>query len=63
MYVCNQLSNPDAQGLQTCLEWTVMQSILPPLAPDLAVQMGLGFWLVCLVAKGFRFLGDYIRTL
>ena len=41
MHVCSQLSQPDANGLQVCLEWVLInQSILPPLTLEEATILG-----------------------
>lgn len=63
MHVCSQLSQPDANGLQVCLEWVLInQSILPPLTLEEATILGGGFWLVCVVAKSYRMLADFILS-
>lgn len=63
MHVCSQLSQPDANGLQVCLEWVLInQSILPPLTLEEATILGGGFWAVCVVAKGYQILGDLIKS-
>jgi len=32
LYVCSQLSQPDSNGIQTCMVWVEQQPILPPLS-------------------------------
>jgi hypothetical protein len=62
MDACKLLSQPDVNGLQVCLEWVaVNQSILPPLTLEQSTYLGLSFWVVCIVAKGFRELGYLIK--
>lgn len=61
MHVCMKLSEPDVNNIQACLEWSVMQSILPPLSLEESVILGSAFWLVLVVAKGFRELSYLIK--
>lgn len=63
MHVCMQLSEPDVNNIQTCLDWAVMQSILPPLSLQESVILGTSFWLVIIVAKGFQILSNFIRKI
>ncbi|ENX56862.1 hypothetical protein F885_03018 [Acinetobacter higginsii] len=64
IFGCSQFSQPDANGIQQCMEWVVVStSILPPLTIEEATVMGGGFWLICVVAKGYRELADFIKTL
>ena len=47
MHVCSQLSQPDANGLQVCLEWVLInQSILPPLTLEATILGGVSGWFV-----------------
>ncbi|RZG66676.1 hypothetical protein EXU29_18375 [Acinetobacter wuhouensis] len=62
MHACELLSEPNADGLQVCLKWVVInQSILPPLSLTEATILGTSFWLVLVVAKGFREFGYFIK--
>lgn len=60
MHVCKTLTDPDVNGLQTCLEW-MQFTLLPPLTLEQATMLGGSFWLVLVVAKGFRELGYIIK--
>lgn len=62
MHVCRTLALPDANGLQACLEWVVYSpTFLPPLTLEQATILGVGFWGILVVAKGFRELGYMIK--
>ncbi|WP_151788780.1 hypothetical protein [Acinetobacter ursingii] len=48
-YVCRQLSQPTAEGVQTCLEWTE-QNFVPPLSnADRDYMLGWIFSIFALV--------------
>ena len=63
MQVCVLLSNPDSNGIQTCLQWADITTtyLLPPLSITESITLGSGFWLILLVAWGFKQLSYRLR--
>lgn len=61
MYVCTQLTAPDAQGLQTCTNWQQYA----PLFPDLSISQWSGLAIAMItvfaVAWGFKTLSTFIK--
>jgi len=60
MYVCKTLSQPDLNGLQTCIEWTDfgLFSLTPAQAAELSMYIILAF----VVTWCFKHLGNFIKT-
>jgi hypothetical protein len=58
-YVCESLEI--INGVQTCANWVLQNSILPVLTLEQASMLGGSYWFVLVVAKGFRELGYMIK--
>ncbi|HRB56765.1 MAG TPA: hypothetical protein PLR05_02145 [Acinetobacter johnsonii] len=54
MQVCKVLSTANEQGLQTCLEWVELPTLLPPLSYSEATAIGLAFWLTLATVWGIK---------
>lgn len=64
MHVCKTLSQPNEQGIQTCLEWQLMSinSFLPNLTLQESATISSYILLVCVVAYCFKTVADFIKT-
>ena len=54
MQVCKVLSTLNEQGLQTCLEWVELPTLLPPLSYAEATAIGVAFWLCLATVWGIK---------
>ena len=52
--VCKQLSSPDANGVQSCLQWGQADLYLPPLSYAEATTIGGAFWLCLAVVWSLK---------
>lgn len=63
MHVCIQLSQPNEQGIQTCLQW---QEQIPFALSNLTLQeagtLSSYIILACVVAHCYKMLADFIKT-
>lgn len=63
MHVCTQLSQPNEQGIQTCLQWEAQTIFgLPQLTAQEASQIGFYIVLVCTAAFCYKLLALLIKT-
>ena len=54
MHVCKTLTTANEQGLQTCLEWVELPTLLPPLSYAEATAIGLAFWFTLATVWGIK---------
>ena len=63
MHVCKTLSEPDLNGLQTCLEWESQSGAfgLPDLSPQEAWELGYAILYVCAVTFTYKLIAKLIE--
>nr|ESK55687.1 hypothetical protein F987_00518 [Acinetobacter gyllenbergii NIPH 230] len=61
-FVCSQLSQPNENGLQTCIMWQEQTDYLPALTAAEVKEISMYIILACVVAWCFRHLGEFIKT-
>ena len=61
MYVCTQLTAPDANGLQTCTTWQTYAPVLPDLSMQEWSQIAVAMITVLAVAWGFKTISRLLK--
>lgn len=60
-HVCNVLSQPDDQGLQTCTQWQEQNPLLPSISIEQAQQIGLAMVSILVLAWCFSLVAKFIK--
>ena len=62
-HVCNVLTQPDANGLQTCTQWQEYKPLLPSITIEQAQQIGLAMVSILVLAWCFSLLAKLIKDI
>ena len=60
-HVCNVLTAPDANGLQTCTQWQEQTQLLPKITIEQAQQIGLAIVSILVLAWCFSIMAKFIK--